>query len=62
MTPETATLVTDLRLAYRDALVVQAARDAAYNLHQEKTKEVTVAWDKVYRLQRLLMEGQDAPD
>jgi hypothetical protein len=62
MTPETATLVTDLRLAYRDALVVQAARDAAEVLHREKSKELSMAWDKVYRLQRLLMEGQDAPD
>jgi hypothetical protein len=57
VTPDTAALVTDLRQAYRDALVVQAARDAAEALHREKSKELTLAWDKVYRLQRQLMEG-----
>lgn len=58
MTPEeTAALVTDLRAAYRDALVVQAARDAAEALLREKRTATTIAWEKVYRLQRQLMEG-----
>ncbi len=57
MTPETATLVTDLRAAYRNALVTQAARDAAYTLHEEKARDTTAAWQKVYRLQQALMEG-----
>lgn len=45
MTPtDTAALVAQLRAAYREALVIQDARDAADTLHRE-----------VYRLQQVLM-------
>lgn len=54
MTPETEALVTALHAAYRDALLVQAERDAALKQHQDKDKATREAWSEVYRLQQQL--------
>jgi len=60
MTPdETAVLVSDLRAAYREALVAQERRDAAFREHELAGRSVREAWDKVYRLQMQLQSGSE---